>query len=198
MHLLGLQLAGRSAKDLTSFVRQVNYILHGLKERDRPAPATLFQWLWQQIKRVAMLSRITDKVRESSATSHRRTFTWLFPQIAEELRKRQHDSNYDNLTKGLRDMPQPTFAVPAAAASSHDATHKKKTKGKSGAIAQGASSDAQSAMPAEREQQKKYPCSLHAKGTCKFGDKCRYQHIGTAGSKEAKKASYRASAVSRI
>ena len=189
MHLLGLQLAGRSAKDLTSFVRQVNYILHGLKERDRPAPATLFQWLWQQIKRVPMLSRITDKVRESSATSHRRTFTWLWAQIAEELRERRHDSNYDNLTKGLRDMPQPTLAVPAAAASSQDTSHKKKTKGKSGAIAQSANHEAQSAMPAERDQQKKFPCSLYAKGSCKFGDKCKYQHIGTAGSEEAKKAS---------
>ena len=43
MHLLSLTLAGRSAKDLTEFVRKTNYILHGLKQSDRPAPETLSQ-----------------------------------------------------------------------------------------------------------------------------------------------------------
>ena len=105
MHLLSLTLAGRSAKDLTEFVRKTNYILHGLKQSDRPAPETLFQWLWQQVKRVPILSRITDKVRESSSQSKKRTFEWSWAQIAEELRERLHDMNYDNISKGLKDMP---------------------------------------------------------------------------------------------
>ena len=48
MHLLSLTLAGRSAKDLTEFVRKANssYVLHGLKQTDLPAPAMLFQSLF--------------------------------------------------------------------------------------------------------------------------------------------------------
>ena len=113
MHLLSLTLAGRSAKDLTEFVRKTNYILHGLKQSDRPAPETLFQWLWRQVKRVPILSRITDKVRESSIRSKKRTFEWLWAQIAEELRERRHDMNYDNISKGLKDMPNASLACPS-------------------------------------------------------------------------------------
>ena len=117
MHLLSLTLAGKGAKDLIEFVRKANYILHGLKQADRPAPATLFQWLWQQVKRVPILSRITDKVRESSLSSKKRTFDWLWAQIAEELRERRHDMNYDNISKGLKDVPNPkNLACPSGLA----------------------------------------------------------------------------------
>ena len=37
MHLLSLQLAGKSLKDVGEFVKKTNYILHGLKPSDRPA-----------------------------------------------------------------------------------------------------------------------------------------------------------------
>ena len=63
MHLLTIQLNGKGQKELVEFVRKVNYVLHGLKDQDRPSPATLFQWLWHQVKRVPMLNRVTDKIR---------------------------------------------------------------------------------------------------------------------------------------
>ena len=41
MHLLAIQLPGKSAKDLQNFVRKTNYVLHGLRATDRPAEATM-------------------------------------------------------------------------------------------------------------------------------------------------------------
>ena len=42
MHLLQLQLQGKTAKELAEFVKRGNYILHGLRPADRPAEATLY------------------------------------------------------------------------------------------------------------------------------------------------------------
>ena len=40
MHLLSLQLNGKSLKDVSDFVKKTNYVLHGLKPSDRPAEST--------------------------------------------------------------------------------------------------------------------------------------------------------------
>jgi hypothetical protein len=45
----------------------------------------MFEWLWHQIKGLNTLRRITDKVRESSQRSKKRSFDWIWIQIAEEL-----------------------------------------------------------------------------------------------------------------
>ena len=71
MHLLQLQLQGKNAKELAEFVKRGNYILHGLRPGDRPAEATLYSWLWHQVKAVPMLRRCTDKIRESSSGSRK-------------------------------------------------------------------------------------------------------------------------------
>ncbi len=189
MHLLSLQLQGKGAKDLTEFVRKANYILHGLKDSDRPSPSTMFQWLWQQVKKVPMLSRITDRVRESSATSSKRSFNWLWSQIAEELRERRHDYNYDNLSKGLKDMPHSVLACPAP--SNEEKGHK--GKGKKGGRFEDtyiptAAAPAGDNPKGKGKEKTQAVCSMHAAGFCRFGEKCRNQHVGNPGSDAAKKA----------
>ena len=94
MHLLSIQLQGKSAKDLQEFVRKTTYVLHGLGAADRLTEATMFQWLWRQVKRVVILTRSTDKVRESKSSSKRRTLEHLWTSISEELREGRHDANY--------------------------------------------------------------------------------------------------------
>eukprot|EP00434_Breviolum_minutum_P040269 symbB.v1.2.035778.t1/scaffold4900.1/size33223/1 len=113
MHLLGLNLEGKTQKDLTEFVKKANYILHGLKPADRPAEATMYSWLWHQVKRVPMLSRMVDKVKSSARNSRKRSFEWIWTQIAEEIRERRHDSNYENVSKGLKSAPSNQLALAA-------------------------------------------------------------------------------------
>ena len=51
--------------------------------------------------RLPILRWITDKVRESSQRSKKRSFEWIWTQIAEEFRDRRHGMNYENVVKGL-------------------------------------------------------------------------------------------------
>jgi len=178
MHLLSLQLTGKTLKEVGDFAKKTNYVLHGLKPEDRPAENTLHAWLWHQVKRVPMLNRVTERVRNSSSGSRKRTFDWLWSQIAEELRERRHDSNFENVSKGLQSTP-----LSQLARGDNDqkvAKVKPSKKGNSGA------STAQPAVPGPVDtgtaNKPKAPCALHAAGHCRFVDKCRNQHTGDAGS----------------
>ena len=179
MHLLNLQLEGKEIKELEEFVKKVNYVLHGLKNADRPSPKTMFEWLWHQIKGLGILRRVTDKVRESSQRSKKRSFEWIWAQISEELRERRHDMNYENVVKGLRGTPPHQLALPATGEKPTRTTRPKKTA----AVAQPATPG-----PVTTQGTKKFPCALHTAGFCRFGDRCRNQHQGDPGSDTARKA----------
>ena len=185
MHLLSLQLTGKSLKEIGDFVKKTNYVLHGLKSEDRPAENTLYAWLWHQVKRVPMLNRVTERVRNSKSNSKKRTFDWLWGQIAEELRERRHDSNFENVSKGLQSTPPSQLALPAQ----HHEQPDKKSPGKN---------KQETKVPAVpgpldagkggQDKAKKAPCALHAAGHCRFGTGCRNLHTGEPGSDAAKKA----------
>ena len=182
MHLLQLQLQGKTAKELAEFVKRGNYILHGLRPGDRPAEATLYSWLWHQVKAVPMLRRCTDKIRESSNGSRRRTFSWLWGKIAEELRERRHDINYENMGQGLKSSPPAQLALPASS-STGETKAAKVTKTKTTA-----KKDTKPAAAAPAEDSRRNICALHAAGHCRFGTRCRNTHIGEPGSDEARRA----------
>ena len=187
MQLLPLQLTGKSLKEVGDFVKKTNYVLHVLKPEDRPAENTLYARLWHQVKRVPMLNCLTERVRNSSSGSRKRTFDWLWSQKAEELRERRHDSNFENVSKGLQSTPRSQLALPAAGGDSDQKVAKVKPskKGNNGV------STAQPAVPGPvnsgTANKPKAPFALHAAGHCCFGDRCRNQHTGDAGSDLARK-----------
>ena len=139
----------------------------------------MFEWLWHPIKGLNLLRRITDKVRESSQRSKKRSFDWIWTQIAEELRERRHDMNYENVVKGLRGTPPHQLALPAPGEKQTRTSKQKKTA----AVAQPATPG-----PVTTQSAKKIPCALHTAGFCKFGDRCRNHHNGDPGSDVARKA----------
>ena len=186
MHLLSLQLAGKSLKDVGEFVKKTNYILHGLKPSDRPAESTLYAWLWHQVKRVPMLNRVTERIRNSRSGSKKRTFDWLWAQIAEELRERRHDSNFDNVSKGLQSSPPNQLALPAQHQEPSGKQHPGKPKVESRASVPAAPGPIDPGKSSQ--EKKKIPCALHAAGHCRFGTGCRNLHNGEPGSDVAKRA----------
>ena len=52
MHLLDLKLEGNSWSNVQAFISKARYIRNGLKVDDRPSDATMFHWLWHEVKRV--------------------------------------------------------------------------------------------------------------------------------------------------
>ena len=126
-----------------------------------------------------MLSRVTERIRNSKSSSKKRTFDWLWAQIAEELRERRHDSNFENVSKGLQSTPPAQLALPAAVPI-------RKPKKSGGGTPQ------KPAVPGQVDpgtaSKHKSPCALHAAGHCRFGEKCRNHHTGEPGSDAARKA----------
>ena len=216
MHLLELKLEGNSWSNVQAFISKARYIGNGLKVDDGPSDATMFHWLWHEVKRVPCLSRITNKVRDSSSSSHRRSFQWLWDAIHDELKERREDSNYENLTKGLKTGPQaPPYGLAAGQAdnprassaqtnkgnseskpSSEHPTDKadrnKKTKNnKKGEKESQGKQAGPSALPAqssEGSKGEKWVCSYHAAGFCRFGEACKLLHVGEPGSQKARQA----------
>ena len=152
---------------------------------DRPAPRTMFEWLWHQIKTVPLLRRLTDKVRESGQGSRKRTFEWCWAQIAEELRERRHDMNYENVVKGLKQAPPHQLALPATGGDASAKAPKPKGPKKGG---NGTQPAAPGPVDPGTSNKPKTPCALHAAGHCRFGEKCRNLHNGSPGSEVARKA----------
>ena len=185
MHLLSLQLTGKLLKEIGDFVKKTNYVLHGLKSEDRPAENTLYAWLWHQVKRVPMLNRVTERVRNSKSNSKKRTFDWLWGQIAEVLRERRHDSNFENVSKGLQSTPPSQLALPAQHHEQTDNKSPGKSKQETKVPAVPGPLDA---GKEGHDKIKKAPCALHAAGHCRFGTGCRNLHTGEPGSDAAKKA----------
>ena len=160
------------------FVKKVNYVLHGLKNVVRPSPKMMFEWLWHQIKGLGILRYITDKVRESSQRSKKRSFEWIGTQISEEFRERRHDMNYENVVKGLPETPPYQLALPATGEKPTRTPKPKKTT----AVSQPATPG-----PVITQSTKKFLCALHTAGFCRFGDRCRNQHQDDPGSDTARK-----------
>ena len=140
----------------------------------------MFEWLWHLIKGLNTLRRITDKVRESSQRSRKRSFDWLWTQIAEELREKRHDMimNYENVVKGLRGTPPHQLALPATGEKQTRTSKQKKIAAVAQPVTPG---------PVTIQSAKKSPCARHTAGLCKFGDRCRYHHTGDPGSDAARK-----------
>ena len=208
MHLLELKLEGNSLSNVQAFISKARYVRNGLKVDDRPSDATMFHWLWHEVKRVPCLSRITNKVRDSSNSSHRRSFQWLWDAIHDELKERREDSNYENLTKGLKTGPQaPPYGLAAGQADNPRASSAQTNKGNS----ESKPNSEHSADKADRkrktkkdkkgekesqgkqagpsgQQGRKMGLFLSCCWFCRFGEACKLLHVGEPGSQKARQA----------
>ena len=133
-----------------------------------------------------MLNRVTERIRNRRSGSKKRTFDWLWAQIAEELRERRHDSNFDNVSKGLQSSPPNQLALPAQHQEPSGKQHPGKRKVESRASVPAAPGPIDPGKSSQ--EKKKIPCALHAAGHCRFGTGCRNLHNGEPGSDVAKRA----------
>lgn len=74
MHLLYLQLNGKALKEVRDFVNKTNYICAAWAEAGRRTGREHpYAWLWHQVKRVPMLSRVTERIRSNKSNCKKRT-----------------------------------------------------------------------------------------------------------------------------
>ena len=87
---LAIQLEGFSQQHLQTFRERVEFCLNGFSPDAWPAEHTMFSWLYSKLKHCRLLSRAIDKIKDSSPSSSKRTFNWLWTQLVElrdELRE---------------------------------------------------------------------------------------------------------------
>ena len=207
-HLLSLKLGGHAPKDLENFRDRVEYVLGALEEDETPSQSALRSFLYEQLKKVPLLQLQIDKFRSASASSHRKSFTWLFRKLNEAIDEAQHDINQASITASLSakvsgapakpdkpDKPQkpqkpdkqakggkPDATEPSSSSTAAPIVPESKAKTKPKAKAKAKPQDSQQQKPARemtKEEKARTPCLFFPTGTC-FRTNCPFSHDANA------------------
>ena len=65
------------------------------------AENTMFSWLQAKLKHCRLLSRAIDKIKDSSPSSSKRTFNWLWTQLVELLDELREEANEESIRDAL-------------------------------------------------------------------------------------------------
>ena len=124
--LLAVTLDGFSYNQMQTFKERVEYILNGIAPEHWPSDATLFSWFYAKIKSSRGMQRIIDKVKDSSPTSRRRTFGWLWEQFSDHLAELREDANERDFKEAMLKETEGKGNRPPAKPKGHEAYAKTK------------------------------------------------------------------------
>ena len=132
MHLLRISLEGYKMKDLQNFVQNIDKCLNALRKRDRPSDTTMFEWLLDRLRNVQRLHRTIERIKDSPARSHRRTFRYLCRKLNESIRDSREEENNTALQRNLGQNPKaggaPGNAKPEGKGKGRDGSRKPNPK----------------------------------------------------------------------
>ena len=124
--LLAVTLDGFSYNQMQTFKERVEYILNGIAPEHWPSDATLFSWFYAKIKSSRGMQGIIDKVKDSSPTSRRRTFGWLWEQFSDHLAELREDANERDFKEAMLKETEGKGNRPPAKPKGHEAYAKTK------------------------------------------------------------------------
>lgn len=101
-------------QSLVHFRDRVQYVWSQLPIQERPSENMLSRWLFGRLKKIRSLSIVIDRIKETPAGSHERTFQYLWSRLNRYISECQHDKNLSTIQGDLRKGP-PT-KKPAATA----------------------------------------------------------------------------------
>lgn len=101
-------------QSLVHFRDRVQYVWSQLPIQERPSENMLSRWLFGRLKKIRSLSIVIDRIKETPAGSHERTFQYLWSRLNRYISECQHDKNLSSIQGDLRKGP-PT-KKPAATA----------------------------------------------------------------------------------
>ena len=136
--LLAITLDGFSYSQMQAFKERVEYVLNGIAPEHWPSDETLFSWFYAKIKVSRGMQRVIDKVKDSSPTSRRRTFAWLWEQFSDHLAELREDANERDFREAMlketrtdtrppKEKAKATAVATAKAAAAATVPPKKKT-----------------------------------------------------------------------
>ena len=114
LELFSLPAPEGSMQSLKAWRDKVRYILSQLPTADRPSEKLLAKWIFERLKKVGLMRRHTDRVRDSLEGAPERSFDWLWSRLERTILEGQQDQNLLSIQEALRKGPKKeTPGVPA-------------------------------------------------------------------------------------
>ena len=114
LELFSLPAPEGSMQSLKAWRDKVRYILSQLPTADRPSEKLLSKWIFERLKKVGLMRRHTDRVRDSPEGAPERSFDWLWSRLERTILEGQQDQNLLSIQEALRKGPKKeTPGVPA-------------------------------------------------------------------------------------
>ena len=126
--LLAVTLDRFSYNQMQTFKERVEYILNGIAPEHWPSDATLFSWFYAKIKTSRGMQRIIDKIKDSSPTSRRRTFGWLWEQFSDHLAELRGDASKRDFREAMLKETEGKGNKTTAKPKGHEASAKRQGK----------------------------------------------------------------------
>ena len=103
-HLLNLKMQGSDIKALEDFRNKFDFIWQALEVSDRPSDSSLRSLLFEQLKSHPKLQLAIDRFRNSSGTSSKRSYLWLYDKLVEAIEIHQLEENTASIEKSLANI----------------------------------------------------------------------------------------------
>ena len=106
-HLLSLTVAGNDVKGLEDFKQKFKYVWEALDANERPTDNCVRSLLSEQLKTHAKIALRIDKYRNSSSSSSKRTWKWLYQKMQDVIEISNLDGNTAAIDRALASKTLP-------------------------------------------------------------------------------------------
>ena len=128
LELFSLPAPEGSMQSLRAWRDKARFILSQLPTAERPADKLLSKWIFERLKKVGLMRRHIDKVRDAAEGAAERSFEWLWSRLERTILEGQQEQNMLSIQESLRKGPRKD--VPATPAPPDPKGGKGKDSGK--------------------------------------------------------------------
>ena len=76
-----LDLGAYTYEGLRTFIDRIDFVLNAIPPELQPSELTKYTWLYSRLKKVRVMQRHIDRIRDSSHDSHVRCWDWLLGKL---------------------------------------------------------------------------------------------------------------------
>ena len=100
--LLELDISSYTYEGLRTFVDRIEFVLNSIPPDLQPSELTRYTWLYSRLKKVRLMQRHIDRIKDSKQTSHVRCWDWLFNKLKTTLLEMKEDQNEESIRTALQ------------------------------------------------------------------------------------------------
>ena len=152
--LLELDIGSYTYEGLRTFVDRIEFVLNSIPPDMQPSELTRYTWLYSRLKKVRLMQRHIDRIKDSRQNSHVRCWDWLFNKLKTTLLEMKEDQNEESIRTALQTQ----------------AKNKPKAKGNVAQTGEGEEASASAAAAKAKPKAKPKPKPDNPKGSSKGKD----------------------------